>query len=83
MSVLNNFDGWKSFLGNRLQNAQQNGMDDGAINNIATEVGNYLAANVEPKNDEQRILAELWNAADENQKQALAGTMVNLVQNSK
>jgi len=83
MSVLSNFDGWKGFLGNRLQNAQQNGMEDGAINNIATEVGNYLAANVEPKNDEQRLLAELWNAADENQKQALAGTMVNLVKNSK
>ncbi|OZU87352.1 hypothetical protein CIL03_17335 [Virgibacillus indicus] len=83
MSVLNNFDGWKSFLGNRLQSAEQNGMDDGAINSIATEVGSYLAANVEPKNDEQRLLAELWNAADQNQKQALAGTMVNLVKSSK
>jgi len=83
MSVLSNFDGWKSFLGNRLQNAQQNGMDEGAINNIATEVGNYLAANIEPKNDEQKLLTELWNAADESQKQALAGTMVNLVKNSK
>lgn len=83
MSVLDNFDGWKSFLGNRLQNAEQNGMNTGAINNIATEVGNYLAAHVDPKNDEQRLLSDLWNAADEDQKQALAGMMVNLAKNSQ
>ncbi|MGY0694130.1 DUF3243 family protein [Virgibacillus sp. FSP13] len=83
MSVLDNFDGWKEFLGDRLQNAQDKGMDGEAMNSIATEVGDYLAANVEPKNGEQRLLADLWNSADENQKQVLASTMMNLVKNSK
>lgn len=82
MSVLDNFEGWKHFLGERLQNAQQKGMDNEAINSIASEVGDYLAANIEPKNDEQKLLADLWNAADESQKQVLASTMVNLVKNS-
>lgn len=83
MSVLDNFDGWKSFLGNRLQSAEKNGMDDGSIDNLATEIGDYLATNVDPKNEEQRVLSDLWNAADENQKQGLAGAMVNLVKNEK
>lgn len=82
MSVLDNFDGWKQFLGERLQNAEEQGMDEGAMNGIASEVGDYLAANVDPKNGEQRLLADLWNAADENQKQVLASTMMNLVKNS-
>lgn len=83
MSVLDNFEGWKKFLGERLQNAEQNGMNDGSINNVATEIGDYLATNVDPKNEEQRVLSDLWDAADANQKQALAGAMVNLVKNEK
>lgn len=83
MSVLDSFDGWKGFLGSRLQHAEGKGMDDGAINSIATEVGDYLASNVDPKNDEQRLLSDLWHAADDNQKQALAGTMVNMVKNGQ
>lgn len=81
MSVLDNFEGWKDFLGNRLNQAQEKGMDEGTADNFATEIGDYLAKHVDPKNDEQRLLSDLWNAADENQKQALASTMVNLVQN--
>jgi len=83
MSVLDNFDGWKKFLGDRLQNAEQSGMNEESIDNFASEIGDYLATNVDPKNEEQRVLSDLWGAADENQKQALAGAMVNLVKNSK
>lgn len=83
MSILNNFDGWKKFLGNRLENAQESGMDEGSIDNIAAEIGDYLAENVDPKNDEQRLLSDLWNASDENQQQVLAEAMVNLVKNGK
>lgn len=81
MSILNNFDGWKDFLGNRLDQAENKGMEEGAINSLATEIGDYLAAHVDPKNDEQRLLSDLWKAADEEQKQALASTMVNMVKN--
>jgi hypothetical protein len=83
LSVLDNFETWKDFLGNRLQQAQDNGMSEGIMNSIAAEIGDYLAANVEPKNGEQRLLADLWNSADENQQQVLASTMINLVKNSK
>lgn len=82
MSVLDNFDTWKSFLANRLQQAQQQGMDQQTINSIAAEVGDYLAENVDAKNKEEAVLKELWNAASEQEQQAIASTMVKLVQNS-
>ncbi|HLQ70620.1 MAG TPA: DUF3243 domain-containing protein [Bacillota bacterium] len=81
MSILNNFDGWKEFLGNRIQNAEQSGMSEDTMNHLAGEIGDYLASNVDPKNDEQRLLSDLWKAADENQQQALAGAMINMVKN--
>lgn len=83
MSVLNDFDGWKEFLGDRLQNAEKSGMDEESINNIAAELGDYLAEHVDPKNEEQRVLSDLWNSADEQQQQALAGAMINMVKQQK
>ena len=82
MSVLNNFDSWKSFLANRLEQAKDHGMSHDTITNIAQEVGGYLAKRVEPANSEQAVLKELWSVASEEEQQALASTMVKLVERS-
>ncbi|MFD1850321.1 DUF3243 domain-containing protein [Oceanobacillus bengalensis] len=81
MSVLDNFDTWKGFLSNRLQQAEAQGMDQQTITSVAAEVGDYLAQNVDAKNKEEAVLKELWNAASEQEQQAIASTMVKLVQN--
>ncbi|GAA0448933.1 MAG: DUF3243 domain-containing protein [Bacillota bacterium] len=81
MSVLDNFDSWKSFLANKLNQAQEQGMSEQTIQNMAQEVGDYLAQNVDAKNNEEAILRDLWNAASEDEQQAIANTMVKFVQN--
>ena len=81
MSVLDNFDTWKGFLANKLEQAQQQGMSQQTIQNVAHEVGDYLAKSVDAKNNEEAVLRELWNAASEDEQQAIANTMVKLVQN--
>lgn len=81
MSVLDNFESWKGFLANKLQQAQQQGMSQQAIENVAEDVGDYLAQSVDPKNSEETVLRDLWNAASEEEQQAIANTMVKLVQN--
>ncbi|MGC4375700.1 DUF3243 domain-containing protein [Fictibacillus sp. Mic-4] len=80
MSVLDNFGQWKDFLSNRLQHAQSQGMDQSSISNLATEIGGYLASHVEPKNPEEKVLQELWQVADDQEKHAIANMMVKLVQ---
>ncbi|WP_163971283.1 DUF3243 domain-containing protein [Oceanobacillus halotolerans] len=81
MSVLDNFDTWKDFLSNRLQQAQTQGMDQQTISNLAYEVGDYLSKSVDAKNSEEAVLRELWNAASEEEQHAIANSMVKLVQN--
>lgn len=81
MSVLDNFGTWKDYLKNKLEEAQQHGMSNETITNVAHHVGDYLSEQVDPKNEEQRLLQELWNAADEEEQQAIANTMIKLVQN--
>ncbi len=80
MSVLDNFRDWKQFLGERVDQAMQSGMQSDTIQNMAYQVGDYLAQQVDPKNDQERLLKQLWDAGDEEQKRALAGMMVKLVQ---
>ncbi|WP_062105016.1 DUF3243 domain-containing protein [Bacillus niameyensis] len=82
MSVLNNWDHWKNFLGDRLDEAQQNGMSKNVINHLAHQVGDYLADKVDPKNEQQRVLSDLWSVASEEEQQAIASVMVKLVENN-
>ncbi|GEL75811.1 DUF3243 domain-containing protein [Tenuibacillus multivorans] len=81
MSVLDNFDQWKNFLSDRLNQAQDSGVPNETINQLAYEVGEHLASQVDAKNDEEAILRDLWNVASEDERHAIAGLMVKLVQN--
>ncbi|WP_349410562.1 DUF3243 domain-containing protein [Pseudalkalibacillus sp. SCS-8] len=83
MSVLDNWEEWKGFLGSRLRHAEEKGMKGEAITEIATEIGGYLAEQVEPKNAEEKVLADLWNVASEEERHSIASMMVKLVQDRR
>ncbi|KAB7708110.1 DUF3243 family protein [Bacillus aerolatus] len=82
MSVLDNWQEWKSFLGTKLNQAATTGMDNETINNMAYQVGDYLANKVDPKNEQERVLSDLWSVASKEEQQAIASMMVKLVQNN-
>ena len=82
MSLLGNWEQWKGFLGDRLNQAKQNGMDDSTVNRMAQHVGDYLAEHVDPKNEQQRVLSDLWSVANEQEQQAIAEAMVRMVSNN-
>ncbi|MBB6452856.1 hypothetical protein HNQ94_001302 [Salirhabdus euzebyi] len=81
MSVLDNFESWKDFLGDKLHNAQDQGLTQQAISELAYEVGEYLAKNVDAENDQEAVLRELWNVASNDERHAIANMMVKLVKN--
>ena len=81
MSILDNFRDWKEFLGDRVEQEKQAGMESETLQNVAYQIGGYLAEQVDPKNDQERLLKQLWDAGDQQQQQALASLMVKLVQN--
>lgn len=82
MNVFENWDQWKNFWGDRLNQAKQQGMPQETINKLAEQVGDYLAAQVDPKNEQERVLADLWSVASQEEQQAIANVMVKLVQNN-
>lgn len=81
-SILENWDQWKDFLGDRLQQAEQQGISRDTINDVAFQVGDYLAKQVDPKNPQERVIADLWSVATPEEQHAIANVMVKLVQNN-
>ncbi|SDJ00659.1 DUF3243 domain-containing protein [Salimicrobium halophilum] len=82
MSVMDNFDSWKQFLGSRLNQAESKGLQEGAASELAYEIGDYLAGHVDPKNEEEATLRDLWNASNKEEQHAIANAMIKMVQNS-
>ncbi|PWW06462.1 uncharacterized protein DUF3243 [Paenibacillus cellulosilyticus] len=79
-TVLSNFDSWKQFLADRLEQGKKLGLTDDTIANLAFEIGSFLDERVDPKNEEQRVLKEIWDAGDEDERKTLARLMCKLVQ---
>lgn len=78
-TVLSVFDKWKDFLKDRVTQAEQVGMSEEAISKLAFHIGEFLSDKIDPKNKEERVLKELWDAGDEKEQKVLASLMVKLV----
>ncbi|WP_368731544.1 DUF3243 family protein [Pseudomonas sp. 2822-17] len=50
------------------------------MNEVAYQVGEYLSEQVEPKNEQEKVLSDLWHVASEEEQHAIANMMVKLVQ---
>lgn len=78
MTVLENFERWKEFLGEKVDAAKSMGMSNEQITNVATKMGEFLADKVDPKNEQERLLQELWNCGEDEDRKTLAKLMVRM-----
>ncbi|RXZ77902.1 DUF3243 domain-containing protein [Paenibacillaceae bacterium] len=81
-TVLTNFDTWKEFLADRVEQAKKIGLSEETISKLAYEIGNFLGEKVDPKNHQERTLKEIWDVGNEEERKTIARLMVKLVQNS-
>ncbi|MFF2482584.1 DUF3243 domain-containing protein [Paenibacillus sp. NPDC058071] len=81
-SVLTNFSTWKQFLSDKVEHAKEMGMTEETIANLAYEIGSFLDEKVDPKNEQERVLKQLWDVGDESEKKTIANLMIKLVQHS-
>lgn len=78
MSVLENFDRWKEFLGEQVDKAESMGISKDKITNVATKMGNFLSDKVDPKNPQERLLKQMWESSDPDEQHTLASIMVKM-----
>lgn len=78
---INNFDQWLNTLSSAMDQARAMGMSENEITKSATQLGNFLATNIEPDIPENRLLKNLWTEGDEKERQALASMLVKMLKN--
>jgi hypothetical protein len=78
MEIMENWHEWKKTLGKAVDLGETVGMSDKTITNLSEKVGTYLSNHVEPHNDEEKLLKEMWDAADEDDRKVLAKIVVKI-----
>lgn len=78
MPSLSDWDDWKKTLGAAVDLGESVGMSEKTITNIAEKIGTFLSNNTHPANDEERLLKEMWDAADEDDRNVLAKLVVRI-----
>jgi len=72
MIKIDDWDAWKNILGKAVNLGETVGMSENTINKVAERVGTFLSNNIEPRNNEERLLKELWDVGDDVDRQTLA-----------
>jgi hypothetical protein len=78
MEIMDNWNDWRKTLGKAVDLGETVGMSDKTITNVAEKVGTFLSNNVDPHNDEERLLKEMWDVASEEDREVLARLVVKI-----
>lgn len=79
MAHMKDWHDWKETLGKAVDLGETVGFSDKTITKTAERVGTFLSNNIDPRNDEERLLKQLWDAADEKDREILAKLVVKIV----
>ncbi|EKP95730.1 DUF3243 domain-containing protein [Thermaerobacter subterraneus] len=80
MPVTDQFQQFTRELSQRIQAARQAGMSQQDIKARAQQIGDWLAQEVEPRTPEQRLLKEMWQVANQQEQEAIASSLVKVIQ---
>lgn len=83
VDTLSHWEKWKNALGNAVDLGEKMGMSKDTIDSIGKKVGDFLTANVDPENREQRVLQELWKSGDDSDRKTLTKMLVNMTQRDR
>ncbi|MFK2826784.1 DUF3243 domain-containing protein [Bacillus sp. B190/17] len=78
-SILEDFETFQGYLKQRIEVAEKIGLNEEQLALAAEKIGNYLAQHAQPKNREEKLLQELWNAGTQDERHHLAHMLVKMV----
>lgn len=82
MLVLENWDNWKNFFGDRLNYVQEKGMSDEMIIDFVIEIGGYFVNEVDLKNYQEKVFVDFWSVVFEDEQCVIVNMMVKFVENN-
>ncbi|MPW24429.1 DUF3243 family protein [Alkalibaculum sp. M08DMB] len=78
---LDNWDNWKNTLKAAINLGDKAGLTQETMSNVGSSIGTFLAKSVEPENEEQRLLKEMWSVANNNEKETMTSVLIKMINN--
>ncbi len=78
MDTMDSFEKWQDFLGKGAAFLEKLGVSEDNVAGIAKGVGDFLAHNIDPENSQQRVLKDLWDSANDDEKHTLASLIMRM-----
>lgn len=76
---IENWQNWKETLRKAVDLGERVGLTDDTMANMGSKIGSFLSHNVDPDNKEQRLLKEMWNAANETEKENMTNVLIKML----
>jgi hypothetical protein len=80
LDILNDWDKWKKTLNKAVSAGETVGLSDDTIKDVGVKVGEFLSSTVDPENDEQRVLKELFDVGTKQEREVLTNMIIKMVQ---
>jgi len=77
--VAGSWEAWKSQLAEAVRLGESMNLSHEELTKRAEQVGDFLAKKIDPRSPEQKVLKELWEAADDEEQRTIAGVLIKLV----
>ncbi|NJP37087.1 DUF3243 domain-containing protein [Alkalicoccus luteus] len=78
--ILDSFQGFLDYLNKQVNRGEKLGLGEEQLAKGAERVAEYLKNHEEPRNSEEKLLQEMWQVAEEEEKRHIARTLVRLAQ---
>ncbi|MHB8157099.1 MAG: DUF3243 domain-containing protein [Desulfocucumaceae bacterium] len=79
MEVETTWHQWKNMLGSFVHGGRTVGISNENISDMAYRLGDFFADHFDPGNREQRLLKELWEQGDDEEKRVLSKLITRMV----
>ena len=76
--IMQNFQSFKDYLGDQVHKGEKLGLGEEGLSKGAKRVADYLAKHEDPRNREEKVFNELWNVANEEERQHMSHVLVKL-----
>ncbi|MEG0384124.1 MAG: DUF3243 domain-containing protein [Solibacillus sp.] len=77
--ILGNFNQFKQYLAEKVELGENMGLSEEKLAKTTELVANYLSKHENPRNREENLLMELWNAGSKEEQHTLAHLLLNMV----
>ncbi|MBH0229197.1 DUF3243 domain-containing protein [Halobacillus yeomjeoni] len=76
--IMQSFQTFKDYLGDQVHKGEKLGLGEEGLTKGAKRVADYLAKHEEPRNREEKVLNEIWNVSNKEEREHIAHALVKL-----